>query len=66
MAPTSDIDRLYAEIRTYLDGCIEYWRDKRAGATSEEIRTMAIHYIDAFQSTRITIFGETLPPDDDG
>lgn len=46
------------EIKGYLDRCISFWRKKR-----EEGDPMALYYIDAFQSVRTTLFGETLPVD---
>ena len=51
------------EIKKYLDKCIILWREKRDNAEDEEHRIMAVYYIDAFQSVRTTIFGETLPVD---
>ena len=45
-------------LKDYLDRCIEYWRKQR----DEEKNPTAQYYIDAFQSVRTTIFGETLPP----
>jgi len=49
------------EVKEYLDGCIIYWRGERKKSENIEPRIMASHYIDAFQSTRISIFGEELP-----
>jgi hypothetical protein len=48
-------------VRDYLDGAIRGWRKKRdeKGEGSE----VAVFYIDAFQSVRTSIFGETLPKD---
>ncbi len=45
-----------ADIRAYLDRCIQHWRIKR-----DEGDNLAPCYIDAFQSVRSTIFGEILP-----
>jgi len=48
-------------IKEYLDSCIKSWRDKRDDVKFPEVtREMAKHYIDAFQSVRISIFGELL------
>jgi len=49
-------------VKEYLDTAIRHWRDVR----DEEKRAdsdygMATHYIDAFQSVRISLFGELLP-----
>jgi hypothetical protein len=44
-----------AEVKKYLDGCIRYWRKKKADGSS-----IAIYYIDAFQSMRVSVFGELL------
>ena len=48
-------------IKEYLDKCIIYWRDKKEDTKlSEESRKMRAYYIDAFQSVRVSIFGELL------
>lgn len=44
------------EIKRYLDRAIIRWRHKR----DEENCEFAKYYIDAFQSVRVSIFGETL------
>lgn len=52
------------EIKHYLNRCIRLWRDKRQTALingDKEAVTQAVHYVDAFQSVRTSIFGETLP-----
>jgi hypothetical protein len=52
-----------SEIKDYLDECIRHWRgvrDSDCDSLDAQV-SMAIYYIDAFQSMRITIFGETLP-----
>lgn len=52
------------ELQEYLDSAIRNWRDirDRAVATGDyDEKTMAIHYIDAFQSVRVSIIGELLP-----
>jgi hypothetical protein len=53
------------EIKNYLDGAITQWRQTRDTTTEEVERTMAVHYIDAFQSVRVTLFGQTLQVDED-
>lgn len=47
-----------SEVKAYLDRCIVHWRNKR----DKENDKQANYYIDAFQSVRETLFGETLPP----
>lgn len=48
-------------IKEYLDRNIECWRDKRDDVKfSRESKNLAIHYIDAYQSVRVSIFGELL------
>src|SRR5688572_261964 len=42
------------QLKDYLDKSIRHWR-KQAG------NQKALYYIDAFQSVRTSIFGETLP-----
>jgi len=46
-----------AHIRTYLDESIEHWR------SSDE--PYAEYYVDAFQSVRTSLLGETLPLEND-
>ena len=49
------------EIKNYLDRAIETWRKRRNDSHSKAEHEMAIHYIDAFQSVRRSLFGELLP-----
>ena len=54
-----------ATIKEYLDRSIRYWSKKRK---EEEYdldieERVAGYYIDAFQSVRMTLFGEPLPED---
>lgn len=54
-------------VRSYLDGCIRYWRGKKKEAIlqkSDEEKLIAMCYIDAFQSVRSSLFGEILPLED--
>ena len=44
------------EVKAYLDRTIRAWRKVNAEGNED-----AIFYIDAFQSIRSSIFGETLP-----
>jgi hypothetical protein len=51
------------ETKDYLDRMIRYWRKRfEAAETADDILT-ARCYIDAFQSVRISVFGELLPPE---
>ena len=43
------------DIQEYLDKCINYWREK-----NDEGDERAVYYIDAFQSVRISLIGDTL------
>ena len=46
-------------IKQYLDNCIRHWRkQERKGDET------AKYYIDAYQSTRLTLFHEILPSED--
>lgn len=54
------------DIRAYLDECIIFWRNKKAKAGTGTEQQMSSHYIDAYQSVRTSLFGETLPVGDDG
>ncbi len=50
------------EVRAYLDEAIRFWRYKWADAFVLDYPTKdkAAHYIDAFQSVRMSLFGELL------
>ena len=53
----------FDEVRLYLDRCINHWRDRYDEANeedNEEYQKQADNYIDAFQSVRSSLFGETL------
>lgn len=45
------------EVREYLDNAIRQWRKSN--------EPFALYYVDAFQSARASLLGETLAPDDD-
>jgi len=47
-------------VRAYLDRLIVHWRGRRENAKDDDKKLMAICYIDAYQSVRISIFGELL------
>ena len=38
-----------------------HWRKKRDNATTDEDKLMAVCYVDAFRSVRVSVFGELLP-----
>ena len=50
------------EIKNYLDNCIKLWRSIRDNKVpnKEHLQELAYIYIDAFQSLRVSIFGELL------
>lgn len=50
------------ELRTYLDDAINKWREQRAQAPTDSDQHTAACYVDAFQSVRVSVFGELLPP----
>lgn len=53
-------------VKAYLDLGIANWRAKRNAAANvedEATRQQAICYIDAYQSVRMSLFGELLPDD---
>lgn len=52
-------------VKEYLDGAIRLWRQEREMAEVSEARVMFAYYIDAFQSVRTSLFGETLPPEEE-
>lgn len=45
-------------VKAYLDGVITHWRMCDA---APEMRS---HYIDAYQSVRVSLFGELLPQEE--
>ena len=49
-------------IKQYLDNSIRHWRIQR---DSHDCK-YALYYIDAFQSMRLSIFGEILPEERNG
>ena len=50
-------------IQNYLDNAIRTWRDKRDNLDPlDDAYEMVLHYIDAFQSVRTSLLGETLDP----
>ena len=53
------------DVKIYLDSCIKFWRAKRDNRNVFDIREMkerdmALFYIDAYQSVRMSLFGELL------
>lgn len=46
------------QVQQYLDDNIRHWRKK-----NKEGRREAQYYIDAYQSVRMSLFGELLPPE---
>lgn len=44
------------DVKHYLDACIRVWRVKRKNGDK-----IAVHYIDAYQSVRVSLFGSLLP-----
>ena len=51
-------------VKKYLDECIGLWRNKKIAALTlhnEFNIVQAQSYVDAFQSVRTSIFGETKP-----
>ncbi len=63
-----------SELKKYLDMSIRLWRDIRDGKkhmlknrsiNGVDERTIAMFYVDAFQSVRSSVFGELLPEEKD-
>lgn len=53
------------DVKAYLDTCIRHWRKKyRDSIFDEDGRGVAVCYIDAYQSVRMSLFGELLPLND--
>lgn len=51
------------ELRDYLDDSIRAWREQRDSNIGRAEEHTATCYIDAFQSVRVSVFGELLPGD---
>ena len=49
------------DVKNYLDECIIFWRNKRDASEMDSV--MSNYYIDAFQSVRVSLFGELLEDD---
>ncbi len=52
----------------YIDNSIIFWRNKKKKAHEANLgpdEAMARCYVDAFQSVRISIFGELLPKEEE-
>jgi len=47
-------------VKEYLDKCIKHWRIGKKITSDDEDKLVAACYVDAFQSVRISIFGELL------
>lgn len=61
---TNKIPFTEKDVKAYLDKCINHWRNVKnalisRGDEQNDIQ-MCDHYIDAFQSVRISVFGELL------
>lgn len=54
-------EAISGNVREYLDRAIVFWRGCLKTATSEWDMRTAECYIDAFQSVRTSLLGETLP-----
>jgi len=55
------------DVKGYLDECIIFWRQKRGtniGSDNIPEFNMAVCYVDAFQSVRMSLFGELLSMDE--
>lgn len=53
-------------VKNFLDGVIAHWRAKRTAAlnvSDEATVAQAVCYVDAYQSIRMSLFGELLPDD---
>ena len=55
------IEFIKENVEFYLDTCIRKWRTEKNQTITEESKLIASCYIDAYQSIRISLFGEELP-----
>lgn len=51
-------------VQNHLDSVIRLWREKRDQSDDPAVIEMAAHYIDAYQSARSSLLGETLEGED--
>lgn len=49
------------DVKAYLDKAIMFWRGERSKKNKNA--EIAVYYIDAFQSMRVSLFGSTLEKD---
>ena len=49
------------DLQEYLNYAIRRWRKRRDEAENEEDKLIAMCYVDAFQSVRVSFFNELLP-----
>lgn len=54
---TDKVEFTEVAVKKYLDDCIKLWRKERDDNDSK----VAVHYMDAYQSMRSSLFGATLP-----
>ena len=54
--PQPETPQLLEGIKNYLDNSIHHWRNQERNQS-----TIARYYIDAYQSVRMSIFGELFP-----
>jgi hypothetical protein len=52
------------EVMDYLDTAITRWRERKIESKEWEDILIASCYIDAFQSVRMSLFGEFLPEEE--
>jgi len=52
------------DVRAYLDTVIRFWRETKAQSTNDHERAIAGYYIDAYQSARVSLFGDKLPSEE--
>ena len=49
-------------VAEYLDNAIRHWREKKDTSKKGDERLIARCYVDAFQSVRVSLLGDILPP----
>jgi hypothetical protein len=49
-------------VKAYLDKCILHWMEQKSKHV--EIDSKSLYYIDAFQSVRVSLFGDLLSKED--
>lgn len=48
------------DVKAHIDRSIRFWRRQRDSDKDQRVRQIARYYVDAYQSMRVSLFGELL------